>query len=84
MTWIGFVDPEWDRTYVWVDGSKVNYTNWYPGEPNGALGQGLTGCAHLYSDMSNTASPYIGAWNDHSCAFQAHGGVCSKKVDVSL
>lgn len=83
-TWIGFVDPEWDRTFTWLDGTKVNYSNWGPGQPDGALGQGLTGCVHLWSDNTDMASPSTGLWNDHSCNHQAHAGVCSKRIDVSL
>ncbi|KAH7699081.1 hypothetical protein AAVH_33817, partial [Aphelenchoides avenae] len=82
-TWIGFVDPEWDRTFAWIDGSKINYTNWGPGQPNWELGQGR-GCVHLWSDSTDLTSPYFGTWNDHSCTFQAHAGVCAKKVGMSL
>ncbi len=34
--WIGIHDADGNNTFVWVDGTPVSYTNWYPGEPNTA------------------------------------------------
>jgi len=39
--WIGLSDADNETFWKWVDGSKINYVNWVPGEPNndGAGGQ---------------------------------------------
>ncbi|XP_004607619.2 pulmonary surfactant-associated protein A-like [Sorex araneus] len=38
-----------------IDGTQVNYTNWYPGEPRG---RGKEKCVEMYTD---------GKWNDKNC-----------------
>ena len=32
--WIGINDIEQEGIFVAVDGSKISYTNWHPGEPS--------------------------------------------------
>ena len=32
--WIGANDLETEGTFVWSDGTELDYTNWYPGQPN--------------------------------------------------
>ena len=34
--WIGLNDVDQEGSFVWSDGSSVDYTNWAPGEPNQA------------------------------------------------
>jgi hypothetical protein len=46
-----FVEP--DGGWIWTDGSAVDYTNWYPGEPND--GGGTEHFAELWTG---------GTWND--------------------
>uniref|UniRef100_A0A2K5CER7 Pulmonary surfactant-associated protein A n=1 Tax=Aotus nancymaae TaxID=37293 RepID=A0A2K5CER7_AOTNA len=41
--------------FRYSDGTPVNYTNWYPGQP---AGQGKETCVEMYTD---------GRWNDKSC-----------------
>ncbi|KAG9274668.1 macrophage mannose receptor 1-like [Astyanax mexicanus] len=45
------------RSWIWSDGSNSSYRDWYPGEPNGAVGDN---CVHLWS-----GSGY--RWNDVGC-----------------
>jgi hypothetical protein len=45
---------EWE----WSDGTPVDYTNWYPGEPNNA--GGIEECA-------KPAPSWSYQWNDHQC-----------------
>ncbi|XP_031417445.2 ladderlectin-like [Clupea harengus] len=33
-TWIGGYDAVQEGLWFWSDGSRFDYTNWYPGEPN--------------------------------------------------
>ena len=56
--WIGLHrDPKDNSRWLWIDGSRVTYTNWYSGEPNGALEK----CGEMYP------SSYKGKWNDAPC-----------------
>ena len=56
--WIGLRrDPKVHSRWLWVDRSKVTYTDWNPGEPNNA--GGVEDCAHMF--------PPAGKWNDRKC-----------------
>jgi hypothetical protein len=43
-------------TWVWTDGTILDYTNWYPGEPDGGT---VKNCMFMYSNLPN--------WTDASC-----------------
>uniref|UniRef100_A0A5F8HK73 Pulmonary surfactant-associated protein A n=1 Tax=Monodelphis domestica TaxID=13616 RepID=A0A5F8HK73_MONDO len=49
--------------FYYVDGSPVNYTNWYYGTPDG---QGQENCVEMYTD---------GTWNDKYC-YKHRLGIC--------
>ncbi|KAK7079206.1 hypothetical protein SK128_003942 [Halocaridina rubra] len=68
--WTGL---RFDGEYVWVDQSKVTYTNWAPGEPNGGTSGEL--CAEAYRDT--------GMWNDVGCDY-SKGYVCQMPQDPSI
>lgn len=36
--WIGLREPANDGQYAWSDGTHLDYSNWFPNEPNGAGG----------------------------------------------
>ncbi|KAL0968615.1 hypothetical protein UPYG_G00269200 [Umbra pygmaea] len=38
-TWIGGTDIYQDRTWFWSDGTRFDYDNWSPGEPNNFNGR---------------------------------------------
>jgi len=38
QAYIGLTDEVTEGTFLWVDGTPLNYTNWSPGEPNNAGG----------------------------------------------
>jgi len=58
--WIGFTDETDEGTFVWSDGTEVDYTNWSGGEPNNWSG-----------DEDCTVVRSNGSWNDLSCTRQA-------------
>jgi hypothetical protein len=43
-------------TWVWTDGTILDYTNWYPGNPDGGTAQN---CMLMYGDDLH--------WNDIGC-----------------
>lgn len=59
--WMGLHRIQPGGKFVWVDGTPLDYTHWYPGEPNNAGGD--ENCAHMRWDP---AAP--GTWNDLSGA----------------
>lgn len=63
--WTGLSDRLVEGTFVWSDGTPVNYMNWADGEPNNA---GNEDCANV--------TPWVGGrWNDLPCE-QARPYVC--------
>ncbi|CAM9984519.1 unnamed protein product, partial [Heterosigma akashiwo] len=55
--WIGLNDESTEGTYVWADGTSVDYTNWNSGEPND------WGDSEDCVEMTSS-----GGWNDQSCS----------------
>ncbi|XP_051837935.1 pulmonary surfactant-associated protein A-like [Antechinus flavipes] len=53
--YLGLVEGKKPGKFFYLNGSPVNYTNWYPGEP---AGKGREPCVEVYKD---------GTWNDKSC-----------------
>ncbi|XP_044518712.1 pulmonary surfactant-associated protein A-like [Gracilinanus agilis] len=49
--------------FYYLDGSPVNYTNWYSGRPDG---EGQENCVEMYTD---------GTWNDRYC-YKDRLGIC--------
>ncbi len=56
--------------WVWVSGESVEWTNWWPGEPNNSSNQewiamtGTFGTGHLWNDMPNWASAFVVEYGD--------------------
>ncbi|KAK5969033.1 C-type lectin-1 [Trichostrongylus colubriformis] len=83
-TWIGLIKE--GRNWKWTDGSSVDYTNWFPGQPDG-VGGGVQ-CAQLWGDyMDALPRPFpmhhgshwrTGKWNDIRCTTQMRSYVCKK------
>lgn len=55
--WIGLDDLAEEGTFVWTDGTPLDYTRWASGEPNDSNGED---CVHLTAWAG-------GAWNDLAC-----------------
>ncbi|XP_022111926.1 alpha-N-acetylgalactosamine-specific lectin-like [Acanthaster planci] len=68
-TWIGLNDLQTENSFVWTDGSPIDYTNWELDEPNDFYpGED---CSHLNHVASN------GEWNDFYCD-QEFRFICKK------
>ena len=79
--WIGLTDAAQEGTFVWSDGSVVDWTNWYPGEPSSGGGQ--EDC------VGNTDGGLLFTWNVHECSststaftgtstFVDNGAICKR------
>jgi len=62
--WIGLTDHVEEGVWEWVDGAKLNYTNWNTGEPNNWWGS--ENCAAV----NYATFPWwsAGRWSDRSCS----------------
>ncbi|XP_029950540.1 C-type lectin domain family 4 member K-like isoform X2 [Salarias fasciatus] len=69
--WIGLTDRAQEGTWRWVDGTLLQRSYWYSGEPNDEWGE--EDCAEInYKDVENS-------WNDMPCDRQIHW-ICEKKM----
>ncbi|XP_061598331.1 lymphocyte antigen 75-like [Cololabis saira] len=57
-TWIGLTDAQQDGSWFWSDGSKLSFSNWNSGEPNGWWKET---CVNTNWDTPKN-------WNDISCS----------------
>uniref|UniRef100_H2ZZ19 C-type lectin domain-containing protein n=1 Tax=Latimeria chalumnae TaxID=7897 RepID=H2ZZ19_LATCH len=57
LVWIGLQRNTDSNTWLWSSGDPVNFTNWYPEQPNNA--HGSQHCAEILSNSSR--------WHDTSC-----------------
>ena len=71
--WIGLVDLYEEGTFIWTDGTDVNYTNWGEGEPNDYYGED---CTHIREDFLT--------WNDIACDCYCFSQfVCNSLFDIN-
>lgn len=63
--WIGLADELVEGSFGWVTGEPLTYTNWNPGQPDGADPED---CVNLFSSALATGGN-AGTWNDTSCNF---------------
>ena len=73
--WIGYHDQASEGTFVWSDGTTVDYINWFPGEPNNCCTTEGEDCTHIWGG---------GTWNDMTCnpsdiGWTVSGFVCNTK-----
>nr|ACO72584.1 mannan-binding lectin [Mesocentrotus nudus] len=60
--WIGLHDLQTENFFQWSDGTRMDYSLWYPGEPNNAEGED---CVAPYNHGSNDFDRQ--KWHDHGC-----------------
>ncbi|XP_054482880.1 lactose-binding lectin l-2-like [Anoplopoma fimbria] len=68
-TWIGLTDIHKEGSWMWSDGSTVDFSFWSTGEPNNA---GQEHCVHANYDR------YL-KWNDGQCS-ATYPSVCTSRV----
>ncbi|XP_048579859.1 uncharacterized protein LOC5521691 isoform X2 [Nematostella vectensis] len=69
--WIGLTDTNQRGMYRWTDGSPVDWTHWWNGEPND---RGITGsCVRATMTVSSRDWMY---WVDSDCTENSHAYVC--------
>jgi hypothetical protein len=65
--WIGLIETTTEGIYTWDNGESLSYVNWYPGQPDNALGQfGGENRGHIVWAVEPEASHFAnrGKWND--------------------
>uniref|UniRef100_A0A8P4KA25 C-type lectin domain-containing protein n=1 Tax=Dicentrarchus labrax TaxID=13489 RepID=A0A8P4KA25_DICLA len=65
--WIGGSDAQTDGYWLWIDGTRFNYSHWCKGEPNNYLGK--QHCLRINWGVSK-------CWDDGWCNYR-HGFVCA-------
>ena len=72
LTWIGLQRNPRDKTrWLWVDGSRLNYSHWGDREPNNIAEE----CVEIRPFGSHN-----GGWNDQECSDIIHY-ICEKGKD---
>jgi hypothetical protein len=73
--WIGLYSTDQPITgpWEWADGSPVNYTNWYPGQPDGVNGGFPVLWATLWGPGAYASGSTLGFWNDASAGHTWQG-----------
>ncbi|KAM9335355.1 ladderlectin-like [Symphorus nematophorus] len=69
-TWIGGSDAEQRNRWFWSDGTRFNYNNWCPGEPNDI--RGSQNCVQI--NLSDEK-----CWDDEFCWYKKPS-LCVRKV----
>ncbi|CAH1775812.1 unnamed protein product [Owenia fusiformis] len=70
--WIGLSDKDYRHEFEWVDRTRVLYTNWNVGQPNGG-GSEVAQCT--------TITAGNGRWNDEDCD-QRFSYLCQKRKEA--
>ena len=78
VVWLGVSDEKMEGEWVWADGGRVEWTNWWPGGPNGGEPDGgdSQNCAFMYGGASSLA----GQWRDYFCSSTCRF-ICTKQAE---
>ncbi|XP_071844058.1 cubilin-like isoform X6 [Apostichopus japonicus] len=69
-----YIDKDGYDGWQNTDSTAINYTNWYPGMPDGGKHED---CVEIYYY-------HEGKWNDVSCRSSLNGAVCKADIDTVL
>ncbi|KAJ6666774.1 hypothetical protein lerEdw1_020498 [Lerista edwardsae] len=81
--WIGLNDINWNRRFLWTDGSGVYYTNWATGSPKTNDWQWHRGGEVDCVLMIKTPLREAGYWKDEICKLN-NSYICQRNSDPSL
>ncbi|XP_072169955.1 alpha-N-acetylgalactosamine-specific lectin-like [Diadema setosum] len=76
--WFGLNDIDSEGTFVWSDGSPVDYTKWIPGQPTNYGGN--EDCGHVWYRDAQTDTTRD--WNDAPCSSEV-SFICQKTICAS-
>ncbi|XP_071485675.1 echinoidin-like [Diadema antillarum] len=76
--WFGLNDIDSEGTFVWSDGSPVDYTKWIPGQPTNYGGN--EDCGHMWYRDAQTDTTRD--WNDAPCSSEV-SFICQKTICAS-
>ncbi|XP_038156179.1 lactose-binding lectin l-2-like [Cyprinodon tularosa] len=71
FTWIGLSDIHKEGSWMWSDGSKVDFRYWDAGQPDNAGGNEHCGHTNMFT---------FHKWNDYVCS-NTYAFVCAKEKD---
>ena len=79
--WIGALSTTQDQTFHWRDNTRITYSNWAPGKPNGDF-DSPKDCVRMRTMGSGSGPEKAGQWSDGDCLNQ-NAFMCSHKLDSS-
>ncbi|XP_019206636.1 galactose-specific lectin nattectin isoform X6 [Oreochromis niloticus] len=69
-TWIGLSDIHKEGSWMWSDGSAVNFTYWHAGQPDNYATNEHCGNTNVFEAKK---------WNDHQCSLNL-ASVCATRI----
>ncbi|CAJ0601895.1 unnamed protein product [Cylicocyclus nassatus] len=80
LTWIGLKQLDSNSDWYWIDGTRVNYMSWAPGEPNDW--KGIQHCVTLVCDPHENVSlsHIFRKWDDYECSGNVRAFVCKRPL----
>ena len=79
--WIGALSTTQDQTFHWRDNTRITFSNWAPGKPNGDF-DAPKDCVRMRTMGSGSGPEKAGQWTDGDCLNQ-NAFMCSHKLDPS-
>jgi len=67
--WIGLYDGQLTGNYSWIDGSPLDFMDWYPGYPSGPYA-----CVHMDMELDSKSNRELGRWTNDNCSISGMNG----------